>query len=73
MKKGDAPCGRCGQQVVVNLSGYYESDGADGWNWECISGQNCVCGEPLQWLHQPAPAEPLKWSIAATRNVEFVN
>jgi hypothetical protein len=65
MKQGEAPCGRCGKTVTVALSGYYESDGTNGWNWECVRGQRCACGEPFRWLHQPAPNEPMAWAIVA--------
>lgn len=65
MKQGEAPCGRCDRVVTVALSGYYESDGGSGWNWECVSGQACECGEPFRWIHQPAPKEPIQWVTVA--------
>ena len=53
---GDALCRKCGAAIGLPLTGKHEPASDGGEWWECEPGQSCpFCGEPLVWLHQPAP------------------
>jgi len=62
-----APC-RCGKMIYeIPLTGHNEPDGEGGTWWEVVPGANCLdCGEPLLWLHKPAPDE-LVWDFSTVK------